>query len=101
MQVLLHVHVLRGVHLRRRQQRRRLLLRLLLLLGGRGRGSVVLELLLVLGGQRRETRPLLFPLLHVVLLMHLRRQPGKGLVVSQRLQASLSVDLNRCRLVRR
>ena len=60
------------VHVARRRRPRLLLLLvillvlLLLLEGGRA------ELLLVLGGQRREARPLLFPLLHLVLLMHLR-----------------------------
>ncbi len=64
------------VHVPRRRRPRLLLLLLLLVIllvlllllleGGRA------ELLLVLGGQRREARPLLFPLLHLVLLMHLR-----------------------------
>ena len=47
----------------------------LLLLGG-GRGRERLQLLLVLGRQRREARPLLFPLFHLVLLvrLHVSRQ---------------------------
>ncbi len=64
------------VHVPRRRRPRLLLLLLvvillvlLLLEGGRVER---LQLLLMLGGQCREARPLLFPLLHLVLLVHLR-----------------------------